>query len=1037
RDWAEKYYWKEAGLPLATFQTIEEFWERPMLQPSYISASCTKCHQEIFDLERHRTERLPAANNIVEGRELFTRNGCINCHNINGLSDSRRVGIDLTYVADKLSAGFMERWIEYPNNFRPSTRMPHFFHQENNLASSANREFDPYPVLRTETEIKAITHYLRTFSRPFDAEPLPDGIQGDPKRGEQLFLSIGCLACHVDMDAHDPLDSAGRTFAEKWIVTDLTHVKARAAIDKQRRESQEPTIEDKLSVLDKVAEAAREDFNRMSKNDRTRYAFRRFTPDRREAALLAKKTEEFLAETQERDPDPFKIYVPPTFVRQGPELSGMGSKLVDDPNNPQQVDRGLRWLYNWLRDPRHYASNTIMPRMFRDNYYQTLPAEERRLKNDQDILDVSAYLIGLRHDTFKADPIPETPEHLAEMQRLILFLLGGQNTASVAEKILNDEVTDPAEPYGALTRAIVAQTYQSFGGGEAGRKKVAALIDARSGSLDERQKLYFGMKMIAHYGCFACHTIAGFEDTTRPGTDMSTWAQKFKSQLDFAFYSHVFHHEREENPEAYENLYRGSTPEDIAEYSHLIRDIAESPEDLLAHIDGQISSAGNVPQHILHNHASFAYHKMRNPRIWDREKYKKPYDKLKMPNFFLSEREARAVTTYLLSRRDPAITEHVRVDYKNTPIGKIARGRALVRRLNCIGCHTIEGGSEATIHQYYTADTNVDDNFPFGPRFKPPLLWGEGAKIQHDWLFGFLNNVEMLRPWLNVRMPSFYLSGEDATTLVEYFAGLAQDESGFLNEYLTPVEKHLKQVSAGQDGADANWFRLDKFKNTSEFLRRYALTHQQVGPYDFDTSQATDDAEKMETLADAFTKVTARGRFLADLFDVAFPFSDPESHTIDDARFKLGEAFFFDQKCLSCHVAGDPSVPGTTKDIKAPNFALTYKRLRYDWLYNWLQDPQAIQPGANMPQIFQGGTAHASLPEDARKEKEDLFGHTVDEQARLLLDFLVSLGERRYTAIQPGALEEAGKAAEEGESEFDFDADESDTEDQEEEFDFD
>ncbi|MFQ5503152.1 MAG: c-type cytochrome, partial [Phycisphaerae bacterium] len=395
--------------------------------------------------------------------------------------------------------------------------------------------------------------------------------------------------------------------------------------------------------------------------------------------------------------------------------------------------------------------------------------------------------------------------------------------------------------------------------------------------------------------------------------------------------------------------------------------------------------------------------------------------------------EARGVTTFLLSRRDPAVTEHVRVDYAQTPAGKIARGRALARRLNCIGCHTIEGGGEATIHQYYTSDTNVDDNYPFGPRFKPPLLWGEGAKIQYDWLFRFLNNVEMLRPWLNARMPSFYLTPEDATTLVEYFAGLAQDESGFLNEYLIPIEKHIQQADA--IGGDANWFALDKFSDSAAFLRRYALTHQQVGPYDFDTSQAADAAEESETLADAFTKVTSRGRFLANLFDVAYPFSDPESHAIDDGRFKLGEEFFFDQKCLSCHVAGDPSVPGTTTEIKAPNFALTHKRLRYDWLYKWLQDPQAIQPGANMPQIFQGGTAHASLPEADRKKKEAKFFDTMDLQARLLLDFLVAVGERRYTAIQPGALEEAGKAAEEGEPEFDFDADESDAE--EEEFDFD
>ncbi|MFQ5412769.1 MAG: hypothetical protein ACE5EC_10755, partial [Phycisphaerae bacterium] len=519
RDWAEKYYWKEAGLPLATFHTIEEFWERPMLQPSYISASCTKCHQEIFDLERHRTERLPSARNIVEGRELFTRNGCINCHNVNGLSDSRRVGTDLTYVADKLSPCFMERWIEYPNNFRPSTRMPHFFHQENNLASSANKEFDPDPVLRTETEIKAITHYLRTFSRSLDdAKPLPDGIAGDPKRGESLFLSIGCLACHVNLDAHDPLDGAGRTFAEKWIVTDIMHVTAGADIEGQRREGREPTVEDKQAALERAADSARAIFDRMTKNDRARYAVRRFTAERREAAMLARQTEEFLAETQERDPDPFRLYVPPNFARHGPELSGIGTKLVDDPEDARQVARGMRWLYNWLLDPRKYASNTIMPRMFRENYYQSLAVEECRLKNDQDILDVSAYLIGLRHDTFKADPIAETPEHRAEMRRLILFLLGGQNTERVSKRILNDEATDPAEPYGALTRAIIAQTYRSFGGGEAGRRRVAALIDARSGSLDDRQKLYFGMKMIAHYGCYACHTIAGFEDATRPGT---------------------------------------------------------------------------------------------------------------------------------------------------------------------------------------------------------------------------------------------------------------------------------------------------------------------------------------------------------------------------------------------------------------------------------------------------------------------------------------------------------------------------------------
>ena len=79
-----------------------------------------------------------------------------------------------------------------------------------------------------------------------------------------------------------------------------------------------------------------------------------------------------------------------------------------------------------------------------------------------------------------------------------------------------------------------------------------------------------------------------------------------------------------------------------------------------------------------------------------------------------------------------------------------------MRDLNCIGCHRIEinekiEGDDPNIHQYYSTDTNLPDTDPHSIRFKPPLLWGEGAKVQFDWLFTFLNNVEMLRPWLKAR----------------------------------------------------------------------------------------------------------------------------------------------------------------------------------------------------------------------------------------------------------------------------------------------
>jgi mono/diheme cytochrome c family protein len=992
REWKEKYYDREMGIPLATFHLVEEFWERPMLLPQYTSAGCRKCHQQALDLEYDRTMPLASARPLVEGRKLFTTVGCINCHNVDGLNESRQVGTDLSHVGEKLTEGFIHRWVEYPANFRPSTWMPHLFQQENNVAADAN-EYDPDPVLRTETEIQAITHYLLTFSRPVAAVfPLPEGVTGDPTRGEALFVSIGCLACHVNLAAKDPLSDDGLSFGEAWITRDL-------------------------SVMEGLsAEEAKARFDDMSANDGARHAFRRLTAERRRRAQAIAVREQLEAEQQQRDPDPKKLYVPPAYTRAAPELSGIGTKLAPDPDDGEQVERGRRWLYNWLREPRHYSSYTKMPRLFRDDYYQDLGPDQRRMQNDQDMMDVTEFLLAMRHDTFEAAPIPDDARHEQMRDDLILTLLLGQNTESVSEKILNDEKLDEADAYGRLTSAVVNQAYGAFGDdAEEAKRRVAEWIARKSGSLKDRRKLYLGMKMISHYGCYACHAITGFEEATPPGTDLTLWAQKFMSQLDFAFFSPAFDHERAEQPEVFGKLYFETGDSD-----HLIRDID-----------------GNAPTEVLHNHAAFAYHKLRNPRIWDRGKIKKPYEKLKMPNFFLSEDQARSLTTYLLSLRDANVFESVRVDPDKTVAGPVARGRALTDELNCIGCHAIES-LEANIHQYYSSDATLNDNDPRGPRFMPPSLWGQGSKIKYDWLFSFLNNVEMLRPWLRARMPSFHLTEEQSTALVAYFAGVSQDESSALNESMAPVVKYLRQAHGGAEGggdAGRDWFLDGKLEATAEFLAQYALDHKQIRPYDLDTSAAGSRNGIVDALAPTYEKIVQRAEFLSRLYDVRYPFADAASHVATGGAYERGKDFFLDLKCLACHVAGDPAAPGTTTDIKAPNFALTHRRLRYEWVVKWLQDPQALMPGTNMPQIFPGTTFHAQLGEQGRKAGEEKYGDTMEKQAELLVDFLYTLGAKGETVVQPGGV--ALPAAEESteDVEFDFDG-EGEEKEEETEFDF-
>src|SRR5262249_19531653 len=156
-----------------------------------------------------------------------------------------------------------------------------------------------------------------------------------------------------------------------------------------------------------------------------------------------------------------------------------------------------------------------------------------------------------------------------------------------------------------------------------------------------------------------------------------------------------------------------------------------------AEFEHLIAANGNEPQQIVHTRAAFAYHKLRNPRIWDREKIKRPYDKLKMPNFFLSPQQADSIVTFLLSRTQPLVTQAVQVDYTGTPVGGVAAGRHLTKELNCVGCHKIED-NEPIIQQYMIQPDPGGNGVQVDELNSPPWLHGEGGKVNHGWLHNFL-----------------------------------------------------------------------------------------------------------------------------------------------------------------------------------------------------------------------------------------------------------------------------------------------------------
>jgi mono/diheme cytochrome c family protein len=134
------------------------------------------------------------------------------------------------------------------------------------------------------------------------------------------------------------------------------------------------------------------------------------------------------------------------------------------------------------------------------------------------------------------------------------------------------------------------------------------------------------------------------------------------------------------------------------------------------------------------------------------------------------------------------------------------RGARLVREFNCRGCHVVgeQGGAIQAVVRSQLEATGVDELTARSQTvaFSPPLLYnagakiGEGARVQTDWLHDFLSDPSRkVRPWVNLRMPTFEFGEDQLNTVTRYFAAL--DKVPFPYDPKPPADAAM--VAAGQD----------------------------------------------------------------------------------------------------------------------------------------------------------------------------------------------------------------------------------------------
>lgn len=173
---------------------------------------------------------------------------------------------------------------------------------------------------------------------------------------------------------------------------------------------------------------------------------------------------------------------------------------------------------------------------------------------------------------------------------------------------------------------------------------------------------------------------------------------------------------------------------------------------------------------VEHSLPAWVAAKLQNPRRFDRGKIKTWDEKLKMPNFYFNEDEITSLVTLIQGLSESRMDVDMR---RNLAAEEtfIEKGRRIVRGHNCIACHITnkEGGAiRGTIQD---------------PGFFPPILDGEGEKVIPLWLFNFIKGPTTIRPWLNVRMPTFSLDDHETATLSKMFAYADKAEYPFESEY--------------------------------------------------------------------------------------------------------------------------------------------------------------------------------------------------------------------------------------------------------------
>ena len=449
--------------------------------------------------------------------------------------------------------------------------------------------------------------------------------------------------------------------------------------------------------------------------------------------------------------------------KPGPSLAKIASKLEPD------------WVARWIRDPAAVKDSTWMPRIW---YNSNSSAPEDARRNEAEIDAVVAYLFAnaTEHEFAVTSPPSGDPDRGEEIV---------ESVGCLACHILEGETRLEAGP-----RRTFGQPLQNIGA----KTSVEWLFDWVRDPKHFSPETYMpDMRLTDREAADVAAYLVGL-DGPEGVAAQATYDEAYVAEVLADYLTSIMPTEEARaevaamGPEA-RQLELGERV--IGRYGcyscHEIRgfeetqsigiELSEEGSKLLPRLD--FAFVHEIP----HTKVDWFKQKLSEPRIFDRNRVLQPLERLRMPYYGFNEDEVTLLATAIMSLQSEVqpVASHWPRSARNDALRD---GRNLVRRRNCVGCHEIEGAG---------GDYR---NVVGDPSLAPPMLTPQGAKVKPEWMYAFLRAPITIRPWLDVRMPTFGLDDDHWNGVMDYFAAISESVGPFRTHEAAPDGA---QLAAGRE----------------------------------------------------------------------------------------------------------------------------------------------------------------------------------------------------------------------------------------------